>query len=94
MPFAGVGHLELADRYLAAAGLQMQCQLFKNQYLLLRLAGGYQSDDLAQFAADGFLLGVQAGYSWNTLIGPLDARIGYSSLTRNVYFFVNIGHVF
>ena len=94
MPLAGVGHVELADRHFAAVQIQMQCNLFKSHYLLLRLAGAYQTDDLTQYAPTGFIVGAQAGYSWNTLIGPLDARIGYSSLTKKPYFYFNIGHIF
>ena len=94
MPFAGLGHMEVAERHIAAAQLQMQCRLFKSHYLLLRVIGAYQTDEIMQFNADGFLLGAQAGYSLNTIIGPIDARIGFTSLTRSPYFFVNIGHVF
>lgn len=94
VPFAGVGHLELADRHLAAIQLQMQCNLFKSHYLLLRLAGACQTDELTQYTPANFIVGVQAGYSWNTIIGPLDARIGYTSLTRKPYFYFNIGHIF
>ena len=94
MPFAGIGHAEIAYPYLAAIQMQLQCNFFKKHYLLLRIAGAYESDDLSQYNANGLLFGAQAGYSLNTIIGPIDARIGYSSLTRKPYFFINIGHVF
>ena len=94
LPFAGMGHAEISQRHFAAAQLQLQCNLFKNQYLLLRVAGAYHTDDLTQYSTDNLLIGVQAGYSLNTIIGPLEARIGYNSLSRNPYFFINIGHIF
>ena len=94
LPMTGIGHIELCDRHFAAAQLQLQYNIFKNQYLLLRVAGAYQADDLTQFNNEGFIISAQAGYSLSTIIGPIDARIGYSSLTRNPYFFINIGHVF
>ena len=94
MPFAGIGHAETCEQNLAAAQLQLQCQLFKNQYLLLRVAGAYQAADLTQLSTGSLLIGAQAGYSLSTLIGPVDARIGYASLTRKPYFFINIGHIF
>lgn len=94
MPMAGIGHSELCDRHIAATQLQLQYHLFKNQYLLLRVAGAYQADDLTQFNTNGFIIGAQAGYSLSTIIGPIEARIGYSSLTRKPNFFINIGHVF
>lgn len=96
LPFAGLGHIEAADNYLGAAQLQLHYRLFKDkkQYILLRAAVSYQTDNLLQYNNEGLLLGFQAGYSYNTIIGPLDGRIGYSSLTHKPYFLVNIGHVF
>ena len=94
LPMTGIGHIELCDRYLAAAQLQLQYNIFKSQYLLLRVAGAYQTDDLSQLNSDGLVIGAQAGYSLSTIIGPIEARIGYSSLTRKPNFYINIGHVF
>lgn len=94
MPFAGLGHVEVADRYLAAGQMQLQYQLFKKQYLQLRFAASYQTDELLQYNEKGILFGLQAGYSINTIIGPIDGRIGYTNLTRSPYFLINIGHVF
>ena len=94
VPLVGVGHTEMAQRHIGALQLQLQFNLLKDHYILFRLASAYQADDLAQFDSDGFVLGVQGGYSINTIVGPVDARIGYSSLTRKAYLFFNIGHVF
>ena len=94
MPFAGLGRAELAERHLASAQMQLQCNLFKKHYLVLRIAGAYEADDLSQFNTEGLIFGAQAGYSLNTIIGPIDARIGYTSLSRSPYFFINIGHIF
>ena len=96
MPFAGIGHLELADRHLAAAQLQLQCHLLKNHYLLLRAALAAHTDNLSQLPTQSspFIYGIQAAYFYNTLIGPLGARIGYSSRTHAPYIYLNIGHIF
>lgn len=94
LPLIGLGHAELAERNFAALQLQLQCHLFKNHYLLLQASGAYQCDKLLQYNPNGLILSAQAGYSLNTIIGPLDARIGYSSLTHKPYFFINIGHLF
>ncbi len=94
MPFAGIGHLELANRHLAAAQFQMQCHLLKNHYLLLLTTLAYHTDQLAPIDTGSFIFGLQAAYYYNTIIGPLGARIGYSSRTRTPYLFLNIGHIF
>lgn len=94
MPFAGLGNVESAERYLAAAQIQLQYRLFNKQYILLRAAASYQTDELMQFNTDGLITGFQAGYSYNTIIGPIEARIGYATQTRSPYILVNIGHIF
>ena len=40
------------------------------------------------------LFGAQLGYSYNTLFGPIDLRVGYSNRTEKIYLFLNIGHRF
>lgn len=94
LPLSGVGHLELTDRHLAAIQLQLQLHLLKNHYIHLRATAAYTTNDIAQYAADGLILGIQAAYNYNTMIGPLGARIGYSTLTRQPYIYFNIGHYF
>lgn len=106
VPFAGIGHLEFMERYLVGVQLQTQVLVVRNQYLMLRVALARNSDDIGQLlwpveSSDGVppawhtpMLGALIGYSYNTLFGPIDARVGYSTHTRKPYFFLNIGHRF
>lgn len=94
MPFAGMGHMELMENDMAALQLQLQARLAKNHYLLLRTAAAYQTGSLGQLSADGLLFGVQAGYSYNTIIGPLGARLGYCTQTNTPYIYISLGHIF
>lgn len=94
LPFAGMGHMELMQRDMAALQLQLQYRIGKNHYVLLRGAAGYQTDGFDNMTADGLLLGMQAGYSYNTIVGPLSARLGYCSLTNAPYLYISLGHVF
>ena len=94
LPFAGMGHMELLMRDVAAFQLQLQLHLAKNHYLLLRTAAAYHTDSFEQLSTDGLFFGVQAGYSYNTIIGPLSARLGYCTHTHNPYLYISLGHIF
>lgn len=107
VPFAGIGHQEFMERYLIGVQLQAQVRIMRSQYIMLRLAFARNSDDLRQLfwpvdnSVDGVppawhtpMFGAQIGYSYSTLFGPIDARLGYSTHTRAPYFFLNIGHRF
>ena len=107
IPFAGIGHIEYIERYLFGGQLQLQYRIKKNHYILMRFSAARHNDDLRNLiwpvddSAEGLppslytpLLGGQLGYSYNTLVGPIDVRLGYNNRTRMAYFFINIGHRF
>ena len=94
LPFAGMGHMELMQRNMAAVQLQLTMQLGKKHHLLMRAATAFQTDNFEQMTSDGFLFGLQAGYSYSTLVGPLSARLGYCTLTRSPYLYFSLGHIF
>lgn len=107
VPFAGIGHQEFMERYLIGVQLQAQVRIMRSQYIMLRFAFARNSVDLSQLfwpvddSAEGVppawhtpMFGAQIGYSYSTMFGPIDARIGYSTHTRAPYFFLNIGHRF
>lgn len=94
MPFAGIGNIEYVDRCFAAAQLQLQYRILKNHYVLLRGAFGMQAPALRDMPSNDPLLGLQLGYSYMTILGPIDLRFGYSNRTSKPVFFINIGHLF
>jgi NTE family protein len=107
VPLAGIGHVEYLERYLIGGQVQLQYRIRKNHYILLRMALARHNDSFRQLlwpveeGGDNLpsawlapLSGAQIGYSYNTLFGPLDIRLGYSSRTRMAYLFINLGHRF
>ena len=94
LPFAGIGNLEYMNRYIAAAQLQLQLNILKNHYVILRATAATHSDDLMELALQPAITGMQIGYSYNTLFGPVDLRLGYSNRTKKINLFLNIGHRF
>ena len=94
LPFAGLGNLEYLSRYFAAAQLQLQFNILKNHYVIMRAAAAFHSEELLELALQPVITGMQIGYSYNTLFGPIDLRLGYSNRTKAIHIFLNIGHRF
>ena len=94
MPFAGIGNLEHVSRQFIAVQLQAQQRMGSNHYLLLRLAGAQQSRHLDEILDHRTVLGAQLAYYLSTMFGPLGASVGYSTYTKEPYFYINLGYVF
>lgn len=94
MPFAGIGNMEYVDHQFVAAQLQAQQRIGSNSYVLLRVAGAQQADKTGELFDYRTLLGIQAAYYYNTIVGPVGATIGYSNCTKEPHFFLNLGYEF
>ena len=94
MPFAGIGHLEYMERYFAAAQLQLHYCVMRNHYIIMRVAAAQHSDNAKDMFVLPTLFGAQLGYSYTTIFGPIDLRLGYSNRTKKIDVFLNIGHRF
>ncbi|MBR1799082.1 MAG: patatin-like phospholipase family protein [Bacteroidales bacterium] len=94
MPFAGIAHFEYIGQNFIAMQLQTRYRLLRNHYVGVQVAAGIESDYLSDFAAGPNLWGAQVGYSYNTLFGPIDLRVGWSNRTSKLGFMFNIGHRF
>ncbi|MBO7101703.1 MAG: patatin-like phospholipase family protein [Bacteroidales bacterium] len=94
LPFSGIGHIEKMDNQIIAAQLQAHYRILNNHYVLLRVAAlsELQPPDFNTLLPNHY--SIQAGYSYLTLFGPIDARIGYSNRTNHPYFLINLGHIF
>ena len=94
VPFAGIGHVEMAWDKLLAAQLQGQVNLTENNIVLLRVAAGQNADELKNLLDYRTMLGFSAGYYYNTMFGPLGATLSYCNITKKANFFINLGFVF
>lgn len=94
MPFAGIGKIEYVDHQFVAAQLQAQQRIGDNNFILFRVAGAQQADQVKKLLDYRTLLGVQVAYYYNTLFGPMGATLGYSNRTKKPYFFLNLGYEF
>ena len=94
MPFAGIGKLEFVQDQFVAAQLQGQFRIASNNYVLLRLTGAQQAEELKELFSHKTMFGVQGSYYYKTMFGPLGAAIGYSNHTKKPYFYLNLGYEF
>ena len=94
IPFAGVGNLELSWDKLYALQMQAQYRLTPNNNLLLRFAIGQDGQSVEEMFKSKAMLGGSISYYYNTMFGPLGGSLGYSNLTKKLYFYVNLGFVF
>ena len=94
MPFAGMGYMEHVDRHLIAVQLDAQQRIGNNHYIVLNLGLAQQAEKLNTFFDKKMFFGSQIGYSYNTFFGPVGAWIGYNTKTKDVRFYLNVGHEF
>ncbi len=94
LPFAGVGNIEFEWDKVVAAQLQAQYSPTQTSIVQFRMAIGQSSDGYKDLLKRGTMLGASLGYFYNFLGNPLGAVIGYSNVTKEPYFYINLGCVF
>lgn len=94
IPFAGVDNIEIVENNIAALQFTLRKQFLKNNYVSLSASLGYKDDKLKDLFSESPLWGTRLSYSYNSIIGPLGAFVGYSNRTKEPYLFVNIGYEF
>lgn len=94
MPFAGLQHVELAQRRLLAAQLTLQQRIATNNYILLSTAAGQTATHFSQLFKTRTLLGASLAYAYNSIIGPIAAGIGYNNRADKLSLYINVGHAF
>ena len=94
MPFAGVGNVELTWDKLVAAQMQAQYKVTNNNIILLRFAAGQDAQTFEDLLKHKTMLGGSLSYYFNSIFGPLGGSVGYNNLTKNFYYYINLGFVF
>ncbi len=95
MPFAGLGHIEYIDNHAIAFQLQMQEHITENNIILLKAVAMQHSDKVKDLLDHKPYMGYQLSYYYDThIVGPIGANVGYSTKSKEPYFYINIGYVF
>ncbi|MDR1273024.1 MAG: patatin-like phospholipase family protein [Odoribacteraceae bacterium] len=94
IPFAGVRNLEPAQDAVVVARAKLRYRLGARHYV--SLAGNYlrQGDRFFDLPGSGAMAGGELGYSYDSIIGPLDVVFNYSNWTRKPGFYFNVGYYF
>ncbi len=94
LPFAGVGYIELQwDKFLAAQ-MQLQYAATSKSFIVLKFAGAQDGDKYSSILKSKTMLGSTLGYHYNAPSGPIGLSLGYSNVTKDFYFYFNLGYVF
>ena len=94
MPFAGIGNIEMADNALVAVGLKAQQRIMDNNYVMVRASFALDADKLRYLWQSPLLHGYQLSWAYNSMFGPVNANLGYSSKSKRVFFYLNLGFEF
>ena len=94
LPFSGFGHCHLIDSKLLIAGLKLQQRLFKEHYLMVKGHAAMHNDKMDGLFKNKPIWGAQLAYAYNSIVGPLGGSISWSDLTKQVYFYINLGFEF
>lgn len=95
LAFMGVQNAWLMQKCLATAGLDLRFQVMKNNYISAKVNVGDTAPELRNMLdAGSFFLGAGFEYTYNSVIGPVRANFGWSSLTHSVGGYIGIGFDF
>lgn len=94
MPFAGMGYVEQAWDKFFAAQAQAQLRLTENNYVLFRFVAAQDADEFNDIFEHKTMIGTSLSYYYKTMLGPLGATVGWSSVTEKPLFYINLGYVF
>ena len=96
MEMSGVSYLEASDNNAAViAGLEFQYNIWKNHYIKTSAdAGTFCNKFKEAFDGKNFYWGVNLGYHYKSLIGPISLIGMYNSGSRKGAAILNIGYYF
>lgn len=94
MPFAGLGHMEYAERHFIGVQLQGRQRMGKNNHICFLASVAQHAPELEDIMQTKTLIGGQLAYYYDSVFGPLGASIGYCNRTKTPRFYINLGYEF
>ncbi len=94
-PFVGLALYEKTDKNVISVGMDLQYEIFRNQYLLLRGNVGKTAayfEDI--FFPNEVYFGYGMTYGLRSLIGPIEFSVMKNNLRNDILTYVNIGYWF
>ena len=94
-PFVGLELFEKVNKNAFIVGLDLQYEIFKNQFIKLRGNTGTTTARFENiFSPADFYFGYGLTYGFRSLIGPLEFSIMKNNLRSQVLTYINIGYSF
>lgn len=94
MPFAGINHMELMENSVIIASLKLRQRIGMNNYVSITGNIALANNNFYDIFKKQCKFGVNVGYAYNSMFGPLEASLGYSNQTKEAAFYVNLGYYF
>ena len=94
MPFAGLGHVEYAERHFIGIQMQGRQRMGKNHHLCLLASVAQNAPEIKDIMQTKTLIGGQLAYYYDSMFGPLGASVSYCGRTKTPYFYINLGYEF
>ena len=94
LPFYGIQNLEQFENSLVVAKLHFRYRLGMNHYV--SLIGNYakQKDNFFDILSGDDIWGGGAGYSYDSIVGPIDVTFSLSNWTKKLGFYFSLGYYF
>lgn len=94
-PFIGYRFMELAGRNVLLLRADLHYEAFKNHYIQLKVNYGKLEPSLDDIFASNLLLdGYSIGYTYNSIVGPLEFNLAGSTNHKDLYAYVRLGFWF
>lgn len=95
IPFVGIGHFEQFDNAIVGAKLDMRVRLWRKHFVSAKTNyARYNDDALDIFDKGHSLFGMGLGYSYETMLGPVEVLVDYSARQGKVGIYAGIGYYF
>ncbi len=94
MPFAGINHMELMPNSVVIAAVKLRQRIAKNSYISVAGNIVLSDNNFYDIFKNKCRFGINAGYAYNSMFGPLEATLGYSNQSKEAAFYVNLGYYF
>jgi NTE family protein len=95
VPFVGLERMELSSMNSFVFRADFQYELFRNNYLILKVNAGNLVEQVDEALIQGeWIKGVGLTYSYNSLIGPIELSLMYSDKKNGILNYVNLGFWF
>jgi len=91
VPFQGLHRMEIRERNILVLRTDFRRRFSRRHYLTLKPNIGFYSNTEKIFKKDGFIYGGGITYSYNSVMGPVEATLGGSSFNDEPFGFINIG---